>query len=58
MKEQITWLEYTFPGVPLEELPLFPGSDGHVVDNVSVVETIEYIAALFGEDVGTLASVG
>ena len=50
MKDQIYWLEETFPGIPLEELPLFPDQAGLVVDKTTVVETIEDIAMLLGED--------
>ena len=50
MKDQIYWLEETLLGIPLEELPLFPNQAGLVVDKIAVVETIEYIAMLPGED--------
>jgi len=50
MKNQIYWLEETLLGIPLEKLPLFPNQAGLVVDKIAVVETIEYIAMMPGED--------
>jgi len=48
--KQIKWLEENFPDEDPDTLPLFPTATGETVEKTAVVESIEIVAGMLGED--------